>query len=360
MFRLAAPQVFRPMSVLLACLFLLCGLTPIPAQDGPLGFGWDLRPESSVLRFQSVKQSTKVESSSFATLSGSIEPDGSAELHVALDSVDTKIDLRNVRMRFMLFETFKFPEAVIALKIDAARIADLSKVRRKLITVAFTLDLHGVAKPYEAEIAVTLIDADTVSVSSSVPISISTTDHGLDDGVQKLQEAANVVIVPSATVTFDLLYTRRQTAAAPALSVIDAAAEAPASAALEATGDFSREACVGRFEILSRSGNIFFRPASALLDAASRPLLEQVLDIVKRCPELAIEVSGHTDSDGSDATNQVLSEARAAAVATYLTDGGIAVARIRVVGFGEAKPFTPNDTAEGKSRNRRIEFAVVN
>ncbi len=326
------------------------------AQDSPFATGWDLQASASTLRFQSVKQTTKVESSSFATLTGGIEADGQARVRVLLDSVDTSIDLRNVRMRFMLFETFKFPEATISLSLDPGLIADLPTVRRKIVPVRYTLDLHGVVKTAEAEVAVTLLSDDLVSVASSAPISVAIADFGLEEGIARLEAAANVVIIPSATVTFDFLFARRGTSAATPAPVVPAE---PASAALEVAGDFSLEACVGRFEILSRTGNIYFRPGSARLDDESRPLLDSVVAIVQRCPDLVIEVAGHTDSDGGDSANQRLSEARAAAVARYLSDGGIDAARMQVAGYGEARPVADNATPEGKGRNRRIEFTVV-
>ncbi|MDG1168104.1 MAG: hypothetical protein P8N14_02820 [Sulfitobacter sp.] len=70
------------------------------AQTDPFERGWTLQPEMSSLNFQSVKKQTVVESSGFATMEGTIGPDGQTEVVVLLDSVDTKIDLRNVRMRF--------------------------------------------------------------------------------------------------------------------------------------------------------------------------------------------------------------------------------------------------------------------
>ena len=121
-----------------------------------------------------------------------------------------------------------------------------------------------------------------------------------------------------------------------------------------------REACVGRFEILSRTGNIYFNTGSARLDAKSMPLLDKLHDVVDRCPELDIEIGGHTDSDGSDVANQRLSERRAASVAEYLQSKGIPPARMKVVGHGEAQPLVANTSGENKARNRRIEFSVIN
>ncbi len=343
----------------LACFLLLCtfgGQTAL-AQADPFSGGWSLNAEASNLSFQSVKNETKVETSGFATFSGGIAPTGAAEIKILLDSVDTKIDLRNVRMRFLFFETFQFPEAVILAQIDPATLSDLSTIRRKTVDLDYSLSLHGVTKTYVAPVVVTLLTDDLVSVATSTPISVPASDFDLMGGVQKLEDAAGVNIIPSATVSFDFMFARNGTPAAP--KVAEAETQAPASAALEAQGNFDLAACKGRFEILSRTGNIYFRPGSSRLDAKSKPLLDSLADIVSRCPGMIVEVGGHTDSDGSVAANQRLSEARAASVTKFLLNTGISGDFIRSVGYGEAKPVASNATREGKLKNRRIEFAVV-
>ena len=344
---------------LIQILALWIGVTTLAAhaQSNPFAGGWKLEGAASSLRFQSVKNQSKIESSSFASLSGEIAEDGTASVKILLDSVDTKIDLRNVRMRFLFFETFQYPEANVSMTLDPAVVADLAQVRRKVVTLPYTLDLHGITQQLEASLAITLIGDDLVAVSTADPITISVADFGLMGGLEKLQEAANVAIVPSSTVTFDFIFKKQGDTPA---ATVAAATEAPASAALEAEGDFSLEACLGRFEILSRTSNIFFAPGSARLDAKSAPLLNTVVDVVERCPDLVIQVGGHTDSLGSNAANQALSERRAASVASYLRDKGIDGSRVLSVGFGEARPVATNDTAKGRARNRRIEFAAAN
>ncbi len=340
---------------------LVFGWSPLQAQDNPFDPGWALQADASTIRFQSVKQQTKVESSTFATMSGSVDTNGLATVTVPLDSVDTGIDLRNVRMRFLFFETFQFPEATISVQMSPDLLADLPTVRRKVVTLPMTMDLHGISKTMDVELALTWISNDIVSVTSSAPLVIDIADFTLLAGLKKLEEAANVSILPSTTVTFDLMFTRAE-AEGPSESVAmaSAAPAAPATTALEAQGDFSAEACIGRFEILSRTDNIYFRTASAELDPASRAILDTIVDIIRRCPGMTIEVSGHTDSDGATESNQVLSEARAGAVKQYFTaTAGIEPARIETRGYGESRPAFPNDSAENKRRNRRIEFAVL-
>lgn len=352
--------VIRAMRVLVVLAFVALCLMPSRGHTAePFARGWTLDAETSFLRFQSVKNGSKVEISEFATFAGQIDETGVATLTIALDSVDTGVDLRNVRMRFLFFETFRFPEAKVRVEIDRAAIADLATRRRMTVPVRYTLDLHGVEQTLETDAVVTLITDTQVSVASSAPIPIATALFGLDEGVRKLEDAAKVTIVPSGSVSFDFVFNRN----APRESVVSAAltpsVAAPASAAVETSGDFSVTECAGRFEILSRTGAIYFKTGSADLDGESGPLLRTVLDIVQRCPGLSIQVAGHTDSAGSAGFNQSLSEARAASVQRFLIQNGIAPDRVRAVGFGESRPVAPNDSDRNRSRNRRIEFSVA-
>lgn len=350
-------------ALLFGMLMPLLLASAAPAQDSIFAPGWTLQPDASSLRFQSVKNLTKVESSGFAGYSGNIDADGLATIRIFLDTVDTKIDLRNVRMRFLFFETFQFPEAVVTTQIDPALLSDLPQLKRKIIPLEFDMDLHGVSQTLETEVAVTLMSDDLVAVSTTAPLSIAASDFNLDGGIKKLEEAAGVVIVPSATVSFDFVFSRQgggsgtQTAAAPAETT--PAAQPVATKALEPEGNFDLAACKGRFEILSRTDNIYFGSGSSRLDNRSAPLLDSLVDIISRCPGLTIEVGGHTDSVGSASGNQRLSERRAGAVSQYLIAKNIAPNRIRTVGYGETRPVASNATAEGKRRNRRIEFVVV-
>ncbi len=337
--------------------------SPANASEEFFEGGWTLQRDASSLRFQSVKNLTIVESSSFAEFEGGIDDAGNARVRVFLDSIDTKIDLRNVRMRFLFFETFEFPEAVISTKIDASALADLPTVKRKTIPLAFNLDLHGVSKPFEANVTVTYLSEDLVAVSSTAPVSVAASDFALGGGIKKLEEAAGVVIVPSATVSFDFVFARKSGETdeddADDQTQQAAASQPAASTALEPEGNLDNEACTGRFEILSRTDNIYFPSGSSQLDPRSQPLLNSLVDIIMRCPELTIEVGGHTDSDGSDTSNLALSERRAGAVKQYLVSKNVPDSRIRSVGYGEGRPVAPNTSAEGKQRNRRIEFVVV-
>jgi OmpA-OmpF porin, OOP family len=90
-------------------------------------------------------------------------------------------------------------------------------------------------------------------------------------------------------------------------------------------------------------------------------ILSEATEILKRYPDLKVEVAGHTDSVGTDAYNQGLSERRAKAVYDYLTSNGVDASRlVGPNGYGESRPIDTNDTAEGRARNRRTELNVQN
>lgn len=104
--------------------------------------------------------------------------------------------------------------------------------------------------------------------------------------------------------------------------------------------------------------NLFFDTGSALFLPESKAELDRLQNLLKAEPDLRLQINGHTDNIGSDAANQRLSELRAKAVCDYLILGGIAPERLRYKGFGETMPVAPNDTEEGRRRNRRTEFVA--
>lgn len=106
------------------------------------------------------------------------------------------------------------------------------------------------------------------------------------------------------------------------------------------------------------TNDILFDYDSSALRSESRTTLSQLAANFRQYPDNRIIVEGHTDSTGSDAYNQQLSERRAANVADYLIDQGVAASSIIVYGFGEAKPKASNTTAEGRQQNRRVEIHI--
>ena len=108
--------------------------------------------------------------------------------------------------------------------------------------------------------------------------------------------------------------------------------------------------CLKQVSCLDESTDTFFATASATLTAAGRSKLEQYF---RETAAFSYSIAGHTDSRGSDAYNQSLSEARAAAVAEVARSVGAVVDS--VTGYGESQPAASNATAKGMAKNRRVE-----
>jgi len=105
--------------------------------------------------------------------------------------------------------------------------------------------------------------------------------------------------------------------------------------------------------------NVFFDVDKSILRVESELELNKLVEIMEQNPTLAIEVSGHTDSDGDDAHNLELSKSRAKAVLDYLVSKSIASDRIRSVGYGESRPVVANVSPENKQLNRRTEIEFL-
>ncbi len=105
--------------------------------------------------------------------------------------------------------------------------------------------------------------------------------------------------------------------------------------------------------------NIFFEFNKTELLPESYPELNKVVSFMTAKNIKLIEISGHTDSEGSEKYNQKLSEGRAQSVVKYLRNKGLKPERLRAVGYGEAKPIDTNFSEEGRAKNRRVEFTLL-
>jgi outer membrane protein OmpA-like peptidoglycan-associated protein len=112
-----------------------------------------------------------------------------------------------------------------------------------------------------------------------------------------------------------------------------------------------------KIEILEK---VFFATGSARIRRKSFNLLDQVASVLKTNPQITkVRVEGHTDAQGNDKSNLKLSQRRAASVVKYLVKAGVAEEVLASEGFGETLPVADNDTREGREKNRRVEFIVV-
>jgi len=115
----------------------------------------------------------------------------------------------------------------------------------------------------------------------------------------------------------------------------------------------------GKAIMVNLPDGVTFDVGSYTLKPEFRATLNEVAQSLIQYPDSLIDVYGHTDSTGSDAYNQTLSENRARTVMNYLASQGVKAARLRSQGYGETMPVTSNDTAEGRAKNRRVEIKIV-
>lgn len=119
------------------------------------------------------------------------------------------------------------------------------------------------------------------------------------------------------------------------------------------------ELCRRHLAAFSERNSIGFQSGRAQLTEASLAVLREIAADLQNCPEVAINIEGHTDADGPAESNLVLSVARAEAVVNALIELGVNESRLYAVGYGENVPVAPNDSSAGKQANRRIVFSIA-
>ena len=118
-------------------------------------------------------------------------------------------------------------------------------------------------------------------------------------------------------------------------------------------------ACQADVDAIAKRNAITFSNGKATLIASSMPVIDELANDLAICPKTDVHVQGHTDADGNTDVNLGLSVARAEAVVDELIKRGIGEERLYAEGFGESDPIAPNDTKDGKAKNRRITFQVT-
>ncbi|MFW5634315.1 MAG: YceI family protein [Erythrobacter sp.] len=181
-------------------------------QPSPLAEGsWSIDGAASSLSYVSVKAGEIAEANSFSGLSGSVSPEGAARIEIDLATVETKVDIRNERMREIFFEVAQFPTANVTAQIAPATFTALKVGESTVQPLAATLALKGVEAPVETEVRVTRIAEDRVLATTVEPVIVHADAFGLGEGIEQLRELADLPsITPAVPVTFALAFEREE------------------------------------------------------------------------------------------------------------------------------------------------------
>ena len=121
----------------------------------------------------------------------------------------------------------------------------------------------------------------------------------------------------------------------------------------------SKDQCQEMFNTVVREETINFKTAKAEILPASFDLLDRLTQLSMRCPDAQFVVSGHTDNTGNSDFNTRISLQRAQAVIDHIVNSGVSSDRFQAEGKGQSEPIADNDSVEGRAKNRRVEFKIV-
>lgn len=167
---------------------------------------WQLLTEQSQVHFISTKNSHISEVNRFAHVEGALTDDGQLSVVIKLASVDTNIDIRNGRMRDMLFNVMTFKEAVLTAQLSS-KIMAMDTGASKQYTVDGTLSLMGQEKDVTFTVQVTKLADNHILATSVHPVLVDARDYKLEAGVDALKQVAGLdVISYSVPVTFNVMF----------------------------------------------------------------------------------------------------------------------------------------------------------
>lgn len=168
---------------------------------------WALDGSRSSFYYVTNKAAAVSEVNSFTGLSGSISDAGTATLSIDLATVNTAIEIRDQRMRDIVFQVAQFPKAEIAVPVAAAELKNMAAGSSKTGSYTAKVTLHGVTADVPAELQLVKLDANTLQVQLAKPLIIAADTFGLSDGVEELRNVAGLAsITPNVVVDFTLVY----------------------------------------------------------------------------------------------------------------------------------------------------------
>ncbi|MEL6571726.1 MAG: OmpA family protein [Pseudomonadota bacterium] len=189
--------------------------------------------------------------------------------------------------------------------------------------------LAGVEAMAQLHNGAVIVTTDSISVSGQT---------GFEDAQTKIASIFGEKLGPTAEFDMDVTYVK----------ALDPIAGIP-----------TPEECIAKIEAVTAIGKISFDPGASSLTDDANPIMDEIADILQRCPSLRIRIAGYTDSQGREEMNLQLSQDRASAVLVALRERRVPVGTFEAIGFGEENPIADNGTEAGREANRRIEFSLI-
>lgn len=156
------------------------------------------------------KNTHNVEVHSFNSLSGDINSAGVATLTIDLNSVNSGVELRDQRMKDLLFETATYPTATITVTVPSALISGLAVGQATATDISASLNLHGVTGTIAAKVSVQKLSNNRILVQTLAPVLVKAGDHSLTNGVEALRAAVGIASISTAVpVDFALVFDAR-------------------------------------------------------------------------------------------------------------------------------------------------------
>ncbi|ELR66866.1 hypothetical protein C942_04565 [Photobacterium marinum] len=170
---------------------------------------WRLDNTQSSVNYSTVKNGSVIEYNQFRNIGGSITKGGEVSVTIDLTSVDTRIPIRDERMKKELFVTEKYPLTTLSANVDPVMLSNMTAGKTQAMEVVFSLDLHGMKQELKAQMQVTGLENGGLLVSTIWPVNIGAEQFGLEKGVEALREIAKLnSILLSVPVNVNMVFVK--------------------------------------------------------------------------------------------------------------------------------------------------------
>ncbi len=170
---------------------------------------WKMVADESGMTYITIKNGEFAEINTFRQVSGTVSHKGDAEILVDLSSVDTNNEIRDERLRELLFKTHAFPQAKITAKIDMAPLESLAIGESHTLLLDMTIAVRGVSVQKDFYVLATRLGADKVVVNNKAPLILEAADFGMTEAIEQLRTLASLdSITPLVTATVSFTFER--------------------------------------------------------------------------------------------------------------------------------------------------------